>query len=124
MSKKEDSNIGFNERTDLLGSERKPLAESHIVGDPNPNEVIQITIGVRLKSQGTLGEKLTMLNTNSDKYDIGNNQISREQFESSYGADPQDMRKVMEFAQNNNLTVIESSIARRQIRLQGNCFFY
>jgi len=119
MSKKEDSNIGFNERTDLLGSERKPLAESNIVGDPNPNEVIQITIGVRSKSQGTLREKLTMLNTNSDKYDIGNNQISREQFESSYGADPQDMRKVMEFAQNNNLTVIESSIARRQIRLQG-----
>ena len=60
-----------------------------------------------------------MLNTNSDKYEIGNNQIFREQFESSYGADPQDMRKVMEFAQNNNLTVIESSIARRQIRLQG-----
>jgi len=45
--------------------------------------------------------------------------LSREEFAASYGADPADLAKVEAFARQHGLEVVESSPARRTVRLAG-----
>jgi kumamolisin len=103
--------------TTLAGSRRNALAGARVVGDPNPNETIGITVLVRSRNpenlETRLGDVASGLTTGKTRT------TSREEFESLYGADPEDLRRVMEFAQNQNLTVIDSSIPQRQVRLTG-----
>jgi kumamolisin len=45
--------------------------------------------------------------------------ISREEFAAEYGADPSDVARVKEFAAAHHLAVVETSVARRTVRLAG-----
>lgn len=45
--------------------------------------------------------------------------ISREEFAAAYGADPSDLASVEKFAREHGLEVVESSQARRTVRLAG-----
>src|SRR5260370_27157277 len=45
--------------------------------------------------------------------------LSREEFAATYGADAQDLAKVEGFAREHALEVVESSAARRTLRLAG-----
>lgn len=45
--------------------------------------------------------------------------LSREEFAATYGADPEDLAKVEAFASEDGLEVVESSPARRTVRLAG-----
>src|SRR3981081_2268418 len=45
--------------------------------------------------------------------------LSREEFAAGYGADPADVAKVEAFARQHGLEVVESSPARRTVRLAG-----
>ncbi len=45
--------------------------------------------------------------------------MSREEFAASYGADPEQLAKVAEFARAHHLRVVESSAPRRTVRLAG-----
>ena len=45
--------------------------------------------------------------------------LSREEFEAERGADPEDIAAIEAFAQEHNLTVVETSLAKRTIRLAG-----
>jgi kumamolisin len=45
--------------------------------------------------------------------------LTREEFAASYGADPADLAKVEAFAHKHGLNVVESSEARRTVRLAG-----
>jgi kumamolisin len=45
--------------------------------------------------------------------------VSREEFAATYGADPADLAKVESFAKQRGLDVVESSAARRTVRLAG-----
>jgi kumamolisin len=46
--------------------------------------------------------------------------LTREEFVASYGADPADLARVADFAAAHHLDVVESSAARRTVRLAGN----
>jgi len=45
--------------------------------------------------------------------------LTREEFATTYGADAQDLAKVETFAKTHSLKVVESSPARRTVRLAG-----
>lgn len=45
--------------------------------------------------------------------------MTREEFAASYGADPADIARVETFARTHNLDVVESSQARRTVRVAG-----
>ena len=45
--------------------------------------------------------------------------LSREEFAATYGADPADLARVEAFAREHRLEVVESSAARRTVRLAG-----
>jgi kumamolisin len=85
------------------------MSESHAPVDPNE----RIEISVMLKPRRPLEELEARLNQ------PGAAVLSREEFAASYGADPADVAKVEAFARQHTLEVVESSPARRTVRLAG-----
>ena len=103
-------------RVVLPGSERSARPGSRVVGAPDPNELIEISVLVRpakpldaLTSSKELGASAP----HQRKY------LSREEFAATYGADPNDLKKIQAFAHDHNLTVVEVSPARRTVVLSG-----
>jgi kumamolisin len=101
-------------RVAVAGSERTAMAGAREIGTPAPDERIQISIIVRPKKplpEST--EALQAVNPQLRQY------MSRDEFEREYGAHPADVKKVEAFAGQHNLTVVQSSLARRTVVLAG-----
>ena len=91
-------------RVILQGSERLPLPNAQLAGAPDPASLVSITVMVRRREP-----ELPQPGT----------RVSRKEFAERFGADPEDVRKVEEFAASNTLTVGEIDLARRSIVLTG-----
>jgi len=103
-------------RVVLPGSERAARPGSRVVGAPDPDERIEISILVRpRKPLHTLtpAEALGSAAPHQRKY------LSREEFAAAYGADPGDLSQIEAFAHDHDLTVVEVSAARRTVVLSG-----
>jgi kumamolisin len=103
-------------RVALTGSERSARRGARVVGAPNPNEQIKITMLVRSRQtlqKLTTAKELTATPPHQRKY------LSREQFAANYGANPEDLTRLEAFAHQHNLTVAEVSQARRTVVLSG-----
>ena len=95
------------QRTPLAGSERAPMFGARLIGNADPNEIIDVTIRLHSRSKKkshsvTPGQRL-----------------SREEYEATFGADMSDIKKVEDFAHENNLTVVEADAGRRTVILRG-----
>jgi kumamolisin len=95
-----------DERVALRGSERGTVPDSRVIGSPDPNEIIDVTVLLRRRA-GELPP-------------AGSARVSREEFAGLYGADPADVERMQEFAASNDLTVLEVDLARRSVRLAGS----
>ena len=93
------------ERVELRGSERRTIAEAQITGVPDPSERVSVTLVLRRRT--------------SELPPPGSVTLSREEFAQQYGADPEDVAAVEDFAAANDLTVGEVSLARRSVQLEG-----
>jgi len=93
------------ERVVLQGSERKAMPGSQVIGSPDPNSIVSVTVLLRRRS--------------SYLPEPGSEVLTREEFALRYGADPADVAPVEEFAGDNDLTVVEISLTRRSIVLSG-----
>ncbi|MGA3073882.1 MAG: S53 family peptidase [Bryobacteraceae bacterium] len=103
-------------RVALPGSERSARSGSRVVGAPDPNEHIRISVLLRPRNTMqnlTSAKELTATSPHQRKY------MSREQFAAEYGANPDDIAKIEAFAHQHNLTVVESSSPRRTVVLSG-----
>jgi kumamolisin len=78
-----------------------------VLGPVDPDERVEVS--VILKPRRPLAE----LEARLDR------PMSREEFASSYGADPDDLARVEAFARSYGLEVVESSQPRRTVRLAG-----
>jgi kumamolisin len=103
-------------RVVLPGSERSARRGSRVVGAPDPNQ--QIKISVRVRPRQPL-QTLASANELKATPPHRRNYLSREQFAASYGANPEDLAKIEAFAHQQNLTVIEASQPRRTVVLSG-----
>ena len=103
------------ERVPIVGSERAALSGSRVIGAANPNQVIQVTVrlrthtplsGAELQQEGALlpGER---------QY------VTPDDYEHRFGANPQDVSKIENFAQTHQLTVVEADRASRSVILSG-----
>ncbi len=92
------------QRVALRGSERTAVPNAIQIGMPDPNGLIDVTIILRRKT------KLPHHH---------NQRLTREEFAARYGADPADVAKIEAFAREFNLTIMESDLARRSVRLGG-----
>ncbi len=93
-------------RTVLPGSEKRAPVSARQVGAPAPGERIEVTLRLRPREA---------LPTPGDATPV----LTPEQFSARYGATPEDMRAVADFARGHHLDVTEASQERRTVILSG-----
>ena len=106
-----------SELVPIPGSYRAAVSEAKRIGKANPKERIQVSIYARQnpRSLGT-SEALNQAGLeapNDRRY------LSKEEFAATYGADPEDVEKIVAWAKEKNLKVIDSSAAKRRILVEG-----
>ncbi len=82
----------FSQYVSLPNSAKQPLPGAQESGTLDPNEPMQVSIYVRPKSANPLPATPTT-------------PMSREEYASTYGADPADIAQIVAFAQAHGLTV-------------------
>jgi kumamolisin len=90
-------------RTPIPGSEREPLDDVRHVGPTDPDRIAAVTL--TLKRRGS----------DPDPGEL----VSREEFASRFGADPEDIQRVEDFAAQHGLDVVEADVARRTVVVRG-----
>ena len=100
----------FDSRVELAGSTRK-LPPGKNMGNTSFNEVIEVMVKLRRKT--------SIRNFVSGIGSGKNKPISQEVFDRRFGASPEDIGLVVDFARQHDLTVLESSVSRRNVILKG-----
>jgi len=93
-----------NERIAIPGSERDQIPNSNVIGTPDPNKTISVTVVLRRRTENL---------------PPSHEHISRAHFAERFGADPADALRVEQFAADNDLTVVQTDLARRSVVLTG-----
>jgi len=100
----------------LSGSNRDLLPGSQLVGDADAAKVITVSVYVRRNPEARAGLRI-------HRYALTlpakRRQFSEQEIVSAYGASEKDLDAVARFARGHNLKVVESSVAKRSVRLQG-----
>lgn len=97
-------------RVSLPGTKREPLAGSNVTGPVDSNERMEVTIVLRRRSG-----PITITHTSFGEHKY----LDRLAYGAAHGAHPADIALVEKFAHEHGLTVVESHIASRRIRLSG-----
>src|SRR5579883_1866564 len=111
-------------RVTLPGSERRALPNARITGAPNPNDRITITVRLRSRAAKESGvahpqsESAALAQTIS-RMPAGGPHLSRAEYNAKFGADPDDIAQVEEFAHEHNLDVAGVHPDQRSIKLSG-----
>jgi kumamolisin len=105
------SSAKFESRIELPGSFRK-LPSGKNIGNSSYNEVIEVMVKLRRKTpirnfvRGISGGK--------------NKPLSQEVFDRRFGASQEDIDLVVDFARQHDLTVLQTSVSRRNVILTGS----
>ena len=101
--------MAFEKRINLPGSERQLPSGAQQIGVVPPQE--QVTVTLVLKRKET-----------APRADTGGFEqyLSHQEFEARYGAPPADMQLIQQFAQENGLSVSESSGLKSTVKLTGS----
>ena len=99
----------------ILGSERQPVRGARLIHNSHPDQTVEVSIRLRSKSKAIHEELGSTLGQ------LAFEPMSREQFESSHGADAADLERIKKFAQEYGLKVQETGteLARRTVVLSG-----
>jgi kumamolisin len=101
----------------LPGSERELVPGAHVVGPVDANEVIQLTIKVRPRSSaGDLAAEADVLGALPPSQ---RTYLTSEEYESKFGADPADVQRIVEFAEQHHLQVLGTDLSQHTITVSG-----
>jgi kumamolisin len=101
----------------LPTSTRQPVAGARAVGPADPNETLEVTI--RLRSRATPQQKADAVAALGAQ-PIGDRQyLTPDQFNDQFGASPDDLAKVTQFAQQSGLRVVLADAAQRAVIVFG-----
>ena len=103
----------FDKYVKIPGSERQPMAGATQSGALDNHEAMQVTVVLRSRA-GANAESL-------DKMIASGKRMSREEYESRYGADPADVQKLLAFAGAFGLSMANVNLAARTVTLSGTC---
>ena len=93
-------------RVALPASHKTAPKGAKLAGKISPKERLEVIVRLRRKPGAGIPK-------------VGGVPLTREEFRANYGADPADIEKVGEFANEHGLDVVQSSIAQRSVRLSG-----
>ncbi|HUL79029.1 MAG TPA: S53 family peptidase [Vicinamibacteria bacterium] len=103
-------------RVVLAGSQKAPLRGAKSAGKIDPRERIEVTVRVRAREAVDRSPELATLAATAP---ARRRPLSREEFAARFGANPEDLERVEEFAHEHGLDVVGRSAAQRTIRLSG-----
>lgn len=101
----------------LPGSERQPLANARQTGPADPKATIDVTVMLRRNPQSAA--KFPKLDTIGRNSLATRQHVTRENFAATYGAAPDDLAAIRQFAEANGLQVKAEYPARRTVILTG-----
>lgn len=101
----------------VAGSKRTPLRNAKAVGKVDLKQHIEVS--VRVRSRNSDAEWDARIMEMNSKHPSERTYLSREELAAHRGADPEDLAKIDAFAHAHHLTVIETSIPTRTVRLAG-----
>jgi kumamolisin len=104
------------QRVPLRGSEKKPVAIAERIGEPHPDERLEVTVHLRTRAEHELSARVGDLARRAHHQ---RDALSREAFGQQFGADPSDIARVEAFARAYGLAVVEANPARRNVVLAG-----
>jgi hypothetical protein len=99
----------------LEGSMKRPAAEARLLRPADEKETFKITIVLRRRTDGPKLPDFDFYKTSPER----RQRISSEEFAGKYGAHPDDLAKVVEFAENAGLKVVKTHLGRRYIKASG-----
>jgi len=85
------------------------------VGAANPDEPIQVTVLLRPRA----AKRSANTEEAGARSPLERQSLTREQFEATRGADPQDIASIEAFAHEHQLAVVEANAAERRVLLSG-----
>jgi kumamolisin len=103
-------------RVPVPGSERAAVPDAQVIGAPDPNQRIEVTLVLRRRPSS---EQLPPPEELGSRLPHERQYLTREELASRHGADPNDVAQVTEFAQEHNLKVEEVSLPRRTVKVSG-----
>ena len=106
--------MAYKKYVKLPGSEREPMPGATQAGSLDPNELMQVTVGLRSRAAGSKQPSL-------DKLVSSGQRLSRDEYEARYGAAPADVQQVEVFASANGLALAQVNLAARTVLLTGKC---
>ena len=96
----------------IPGSEREPLPGATKTRPCDPTESVQVTVVLRPRPLGKNVKPLDALVASGER-------VTRSEYEARYGADPEDVKQVEEFARAHGLTVSDVNLSARTLKLTG-----
>jgi kumamolisin len=100
----------------LEGSYRRSVHNARLIGAADPEEVLSVIVRVRRRPDAPAlpsHEEWAAIPPEQRKI------LSRQDLAEQYGAAQSDVDKIADFACNNGLTVLETSVARRTVAISG-----
>lgn len=104
------------EHVNLRGSERALPQGAREIGPADPNELIRVTVFLRRRSAPGAFPAVEAIGARRPSE---RRHLSREEFATSHGADPDDLTRIRTFAAAQNLAVVEERPGRRSVVLEG-----
>jgi kumamolisin len=99
------------------GSERKAQANSRIIGEVDPTELLTVTVRIR-RPVGSNQFRTERVDS-SPRAPGDRNYLTRTEFTAKHGADGADLAKIAAFAHEHGLIIVDSSRAKRSVKLSG-----
>ena len=105
-------------RVELKGSTRAPLAGAQDVGPADPNQQIEVTVYLR-PTGGKSGSRTPSADEIGATPISDREYMTREQFARTHSASDEDVAKIRAFAADHGLHVTSVDAASRQVKLRG-----
>src|SRR5579875_2084367 len=104
--------MASNQYVAIPGTERKLMPNSTPAGPCDPNESIAVTVVLRYRPSSRSHESLAELAARGQR-------LTLDELTTRYGADPEDVRKVEEFARAHGLKASNVNLGARTLTLSG-----
>lgn len=108
-------------RTEVIGipgSNRPAVPQAKLIKKSDPGSRIKVSIYAR-QNPAAPGENLSPLDELGSKLPAERHYLSDEEFNSTFGADPEDLDKIAAWAKASKLKVLDRSVAKRRVLVEG-----
>jgi kumamolisin len=102
----------------IPGSTRIAIPRAKLVKKSSPTTEIKVSIYAR-QNPSAPSKNPASLEAMSSNLPGQRRYLSNEEFNSTYGADPADLEKIVAWAKANNLTVLDSNVSTRRVLVKG-----